>query len=366
MNVNRVPAIFLAADWLGLKGTSLTSFEREEWARISREDREIILREASVKLGRTAMPLKEDKINYTLCKYASRGQARVPIVLQGSQGSGKTTGARAFARQQGFSESDIIEIAGHRGVEACDLLGHLILSGGQTLWKDGAITQAFRAVGCCDPNELPALVNGCHRNRTSVFLLIDEIYRIPVREREIFLNALQPDVIHGIRCYKLRTGRAVPWKDNAFREEMIYTPCHLLSIVATSNVGMEFDVEEGCAASKERFVVAYVETDEELFKTVVKNALKERGFDPKLSSKFLKLYRTLGNAKSDHTLNGALTLRTVVRAVENALYPDDLGHTLFEIGQIWVEATESGAPLSEQLEVLETAIKAAGFPFEKC
>jgi hypothetical protein len=312
------------------------------------------------------MPLKEDKINYTLCKYASRGQARVPVVLQGSQGSGKTTGARTFARQQGFSESEIIEIAGHRGVEACDLLGHLILSNGQTLWKDGAITQAFRSVGCCEPDELPGLVNRSQRSGASVFLLIDEIYRIPVREREIFLNALQPDVIHGIRCYKLRTGRALPWKDGAFREEMIYTPCHLLSIVATSNVGVEFDVEEGCAASRERFVVAYVETDERLFKEVVRAALRERGFDPKLSVKFLKLHRALGNAKSDHTLNGALTLRTVVRAIENAFYPDDLGHTLFEIGQIWVEATETGAPLEEQLKVLETSIKAAGFTLETC
>ncbi|MBU6300766.1 MAG: AAA family ATPase [Verrucomicrobia bacterium] len=312
------------------------------------------------------MPLKEDKINYTLCKYASRGQARVPVVLQGSQGSGKTTGARAFARQQGFAESEIIEVAGHRGVEACDLLGHLILSNGQTLWKDGAITEAFRSVGCSEPTELPGLVNRSHRNGAATFLLIDEIYRIPVREREIFLNALQPDVIHGVRCYKLRTGRALPWKDGAFREELIYSPCHLLSIVATSNVGMEFDVEEGCAAAKERFVVAYVQTDDASFREVVRSSLIERGFDPKLSAKFVKLHRALGNAKSDHTLNGALTLRTVVRAIENAFHPDDLGHTLFEIGQIWVEATETGAPLGEQLEVLETAIRAAGFTLESC
>jgi predicted ATPase len=364
--VDRVPPIFLAADWLGLKGTSLSRFEHEEWARISREDRETIVREASATLGRTPMPLKEDKINYTLCKYASRGHAKVPVILQGGQGTGKTTGARAFARQQGFSEAEIIEVAGHRGVEACDLLGHLILADGQTFWKDGAITQAFRSVGSRDPDELPGLVNRSRRSGTAAFLLIDEIYRIPVREREIFLNALQPDVIHGIRCYKLRTGRALPWKDGAFRDEMIYAPCHLLSVVATTNVGLEFDVEEGCAAAKERFVVAYVETDEELFKSVVRDALKERGFDARLAARFLKLYRALGNAKNDHTLNGALTLRTVVRAIENALYPEDLGHTLYEIGQIWVESTESGAPLAEQLEVLETAIKTAGFPFEKC
>ncbi len=315
--------------------------------------------------GARILPPKTDAIAYNLCKYARRGQASVPVLLIGGQGSGKTRGARQMARYQGFAESEIIEVGGHRGLEACDLLGHLILSGGDTLWKDGAITQAFRQVGCTNPGQLPETAERNEREKIAVFLLIDELYRIPVRDREILLNALQPDTINGVNCYKLRTGRAVSGKDGAYQEEVIYAPCQFVSIVGTTNVGIEFDVEEGCAAAKERFVSVYVEIDDMTFGGVIDRALKERGFSVEVTPRFVKLRRSLDNAKKDRTLNGSLTLRTAVRAIENALYPKDLGNTLFEIGQIWIEPAEDGAPLNEQVEVLKTAITAAGFTLEK-
>ncbi len=191
--------------------------------------------------------------------------------------------------------------------------------------------------------------------------MIDEIYRIPAREREMLLTALQPETIHGVPCYKIRTGRPLQSMDGAYHDEMLYAPVTLLSIVATTNVGIGFDVEEDCAAGAERWVARFVRFDEKKFLKVLKSHLRKRDFSSGLAKQFLTLYKGLENAHKDNQLGGSLTLRTAVRIVENAFDEEDFGPTIKEVGEVWVEANATGEPLPEQLVALTTIITEAGF-----
>lgn len=296
-----------------------------------------------------------DAIGRIFEKYLAPGRARVPVLLQGPPGISKTYRCERYGREEGFDK--FIFIPGNRGMESFDLLGQFILMNGSTKWKDGPLSEAFRSVGCARVEEIPGAVE---RGRTAL-VLVDEIYRIPRREREIFLTALQAEEINGVRVYKLRTGNAVESENGTSGEEILYAPVHLLSVVATTNVGVEFDVEEECAAGLERWLVRFVEFDQEGFRAIVRVALEEQGFCPQLSWKFVELYRAMENAKNDGNLRCGLSLRTAVRGVENAGSEEAIGSTLLEVLGHCVDSMPDGRPNPEQREVLRTVVRAAGF-----
>lgn len=297
----------------------------------------------------------ENPILDFLRKYAAPGQSLSPVLLKGPQGTSKTFEARKFGRGKDFDR--FIEIGGHRGLESFDLMGQFVLKDSTSLWKDGPLAEAFRFAGCSREEDLPKAL----RTGKKVFLLIDEIYRIPAREREIFLNALQPETIRGVRCYKLRTGRPLATSENEVsREEILYAPSCLVSIVATTNVGLNFDVDEDCIAGRERWVAQYVGIGNERFLQIVQAELRENGYRPELAFKFLDLFKAMDNAANDGLLRGGLSLRTAVRIIESATSETDLARTCAEVLGICVDSDANGRPLPKQQEALRTLIRKSG------
>lgn len=68
-------------------------------------------------------------------------EQRLPVLLKGPTGSGKSRFVEAMAHQLG---RELITVACHEDTSATDLLGRFLVQGGDTVWQDGPMTRAVR------------------------------------------------------------------------------------------------------------------------------------------------------------------------------------------------------------------------------
>lgn len=76
---------------------------------------------------------------------------RLPILLKGPTGCGKTRFVRYMAEQLG---RPLITVACQEDLAAADLTGRFLLEGGQTTWRDGPLTRAVREGAICYLDEV--------------------------------------------------------------------------------------------------------------------------------------------------------------------------------------------------------------------
>jgi nitric oxide reductase NorQ protein len=76
---------------------------------------------------------------------------KLPILLKGPTGCGKTRFVRYMAEQLGRS---LVTVACQEDLAAADLTGRFLLEGGQTVWRDGPLTRAVRAGAICYLDEV--------------------------------------------------------------------------------------------------------------------------------------------------------------------------------------------------------------------
>ena len=69
-------------------------------------------------------------------------EARLPLLLKGPTGCGKSRFVEAMAAKVG---RDLVTVACNDETSAADLLGRWIVRGGDTEWQDGPVTRAVRA-----------------------------------------------------------------------------------------------------------------------------------------------------------------------------------------------------------------------------
>jgi len=68
-------------------------------------------------------------------------QARIPVILKGPTGCGKTRFVSHMARQL---NRPLVTVACHEDLTASDLVGRYLIQGDETLWVDGPMTAAVR------------------------------------------------------------------------------------------------------------------------------------------------------------------------------------------------------------------------------
>lgn len=68
-------------------------------------------------------------------------KARIPVLLKGPTGCGKTRFVAHMAHQLGLP---LVTVACHEDLTASDLIGRYLLHGDQTVWVDGPLTAAVR------------------------------------------------------------------------------------------------------------------------------------------------------------------------------------------------------------------------------
>lgn len=76
---------------------------------------------------------------------------RVPLLLKGPTGCGKTRFVAHMAAQLGLP---LFTVSCHDDLTAADLTGRYLLKGGETVWVDGPLTRAVRQGGICYLDEV--------------------------------------------------------------------------------------------------------------------------------------------------------------------------------------------------------------------
>jgi nitric oxide reductase NorQ protein len=79
-------------------------------------------------------------------------QARLPVLLKGPTGCGKTRFVEAMAWR--LSQQALVTVACHEDLSASDLIGRYLLSADQTVWMDGPLTRAVRGGAICYLDEI--------------------------------------------------------------------------------------------------------------------------------------------------------------------------------------------------------------------
>ncbi|MBD0325286.1 MAG: CbbQ/NirQ/NorQ/GpvN family protein [Pyrinomonadaceae bacterium] len=111
--------------------------------------------------------------------------ARLPVMLKGPTGSGKTRFVEHMAWRL---ERPLITVACHEDLSATDLVGRFLLEGEDTIWHDGPLTKAVRNGAICYLDEVVEA-----RKDTIVIIhpLTDDRRRLPIEKRGTVLDAPQ-------------------------------------------------------------------------------------------------------------------------------------------------------------------------------
>ena len=76
---------------------------------------------------------------------------RLPVMLKGPTGVGKTRFVRYMAHRLG---RPLVSVACHDDLTASDLVGRFLIRGDETVWVDGPLTQAVRSGAICYLDEI--------------------------------------------------------------------------------------------------------------------------------------------------------------------------------------------------------------------
>ena len=297
-------------------------------------------------------------------KELKRFAFKIPVLVEGDRGSGKTYEAFEYAKSLNIEPSFV---GGHAGIESIDLLGCLVPYAGQEnklqdtsvsaadffsgdyqmkvssnssnslIWKDGPIAEAFRKA----------------QNGEKSILIIDELLRIPQRELNILLTALSP--VHG--KYNLRTGRILEVIDGVAREEVLSCDTQNLFVLATTNVGGQYAVDTIDPALAERFIVLRKDTEFDTLVSILKEKAKEKGFNETLAEKAGLFLNRMTDAKEQGLVAEVPTLRTLSRAFDLAEQEEEVKEYILAQKLLWVDRDVYGKPVKEQMEVIKNLLE---------
>src|SRR5438046_8425347 len=122
------------------------------------QDDTLALKEKNVKgleQGIERYRLKDEpyyaEINGEIGLFKAAALARMPVMLKGPTGCGKTRFVQHMAYRLG---RPLVTVACHDDLTASDLVGRYLLKGGETVWVDGPLTLAVRAGAICYLDEI--------------------------------------------------------------------------------------------------------------------------------------------------------------------------------------------------------------------
>jgi nitric oxide reductase NorQ protein len=115
--------------------------------------------------------------------FAAAAQSRLPVMLKGPTGCGKTRFVEHMAWKLG---RPLVTVACHDDLTTADLVGRYLIAGDETLWLDGPLTAAVRAGAICYLDEIVEA-----RKDTTVVIhpLTDSRRALPVEKHGEYLAA---------------------------------------------------------------------------------------------------------------------------------------------------------------------------------
>jgi len=273
-------------------------------------------------------------VSNDLASKFNRYAFRKHILLEGDKGSGKTYAATMWAKGERIEP---IFVGGHEQFESIDFLGHYIQQkDAQLIWKDGALSEAFRKA----------------KSGEKTVLILDEILRIPKRELNILISALSPIDDE----YILRTGRALYAIDDIAVEEVIKAPVENLWVIGTTNIGDAYEVESIDEALIDRFKPLRKDTTEAELQNILHKTALSRKFSSTCVTKLMNFYVTMKRLKKTSILEKLVNIRHLNEAIQLASDEEDIRTIIEDSILLWVEREYDGYPNEAQVDAVKQAI----------
>jgi hypothetical protein len=307
----------------------------------------------------------EEKYNYFMAvkpaakKVASEAEKlkkyafKKHVKITGPKGFGKTWGVYEFIDSLKIPQSNIFEIGGFEGLESVDLLGQNIPYVKEIKSKTKSITlKANNSFSSSENVEhvqdlvwlngaLSAAFKSASKGNKTV-LLIDELYRIPARELSILVSSLTPD---NKGFFTLRTRRVLGIdEDGCGIEEVIKAKKENLWVVATTNVGAGYDIDEVDGAVDDRFITIHKSAESDTLKSIVQSCVKERKFKVSLVSKLMEFYDKVERYNKSGELSKLINTRHLSEAIELADDEKDIVNVLKDMELKWIDRGIDGEP----------------------
>jgi hypothetical protein len=269
---------------------------------------------------------------------------RKHILLQGPKGVGKTYQVDKLLKDKGI-ETEFL--GGNESIEAIDLQGFQMRNeDGNLIWKDGAVTAAFRKASMGQ----------------KTVLFIDEMLRIPKRELNFLVSCLTPD---SENMYVLRTGRvshvlrvvgADGKEHDIAQEEIIRVKSDMLWAVGTTNAGAGYAVDTIDEALADRFRTIIISAEDKKIKDIVLNKIKEKGFKEKYADKLMSFYKAFNGLREAGELTKTVNVRHLVEVIDLADEEDHIALMLKDLIPTFAEMSVNGTPNETQESIIEELI----------
>jgi len=278
---------------------------------------------------------KKASSNVGLDDFVERYAFKEHILLVGPAGAGKTYTADKYLKDHGCH---VEFLAGHAGIESTDLLGYSIRhTDGNFVWMDGPLTAAFRKA---------------QTEKTGLF--IDELLRIPTRELNILIGALTPN---SSKEFVLRTNRITHIdKDGIGTSETLIVPMENLWIVATTNVGADYDVEDMDIALNDRFVTHDVLSNDAIVNSIL-IATNVNSLSDTTISRLLKLYKAINALVKAQELTNSMNVRHLTKILKNVNKAEEIKSYLFDLAPNVCSRTVEGQLNSVEVKIYKDTIK---------
>jgi MoxR-like ATPase len=256
------------------------------------------------------------------------------LLIEGEKGVGKTYFVNLWCEANRVSK---VMVGGHEQFDSIDFLGHYIPTEDRSLiWKDGALTEAFRVAS----------------QKKRVVLVIDEILRIPSRELNILLSTLIP----WKGKYTLRTGRAIKSDEGVAVEEVINVDTRFLWVVGTTNIGKQYNNHDGDEAFFDRFRVVRKEANSNEIDAILFNSIKTKGFSQNAYTAMKGLYAKVQELAEYGELESPFNLRFLSETIQFSSQESDIKSYLLDLVPHIVKRERDGQLNSAQSKLINKLI----------
>lgn len=203
--------------------------------------------------------------------FNSAWENKVPLMLKGPTGSGKT---RFIEHMAWKLKQPLITVSCHEDMTASDLVGRFLLEGSETVWKDGPLTRAVRYGGICYLDEI---VEARQDTTVVIHSLTDDRRILPIE----------------------KTGEIIKAHKDFF-------------LVISYNPGYQSVLKDLKESTKQRFAaIDFNYPSEEVEKQII---MLESGVEEQIAKKLIKVSERTRNLKGKGLHEGASTRMLIAAA----------------------------------------------------
>mgnify|MGYP003390263703 CR=1 FL=1 len=259
-------------------------------------------------------------------------------ILLGPKGWGKSWAVGMYLAENKVDE--VVHIGGHEGLESADLIGHMIRTpDGGMAWKDGKLTEAFRWASLS----------------LKTVLFIDEILRIRRREMSVLVASLAPGADGMLR---LGTGRPLAVENGLAQEEVLVCDPANLWVVATTNAGAGYEIDDMEEALSDRFpIILSMEGSAAALRAKLGPAIDAKGFPDSVLDKMVKFWATATRLRTQGELNRIVNLRHLSEVIAMADTEGEILSLMEDRIPQWVDRDTDGTLIAAQVKTINTLLK---------